>query len=55
MTPPVRNLVFGGGTATLLALVMLVPSLGGVSTWKWALAAVGLVLFVFAGRGRAAR
>jgi hypothetical protein len=55
MSTPARNLVFGTALAALFAVVMLVPSIGGVSTWKWILAAGGLALFVLAGRRPARR
>jgi uncharacterized membrane protein YeiH len=55
MASPVVKLVGGVALATVLAVVFLVPSVSGVSTWKWVLAAVGLVLFVLAGRKGATR
>jgi hypothetical protein len=41
----------GGGVAVavVLAVLMGVPSIGGISTWKWAIALVGLALFVWSG------
>ena len=41
----------GGGVAVavVLAVLMGVPSIGGISTWKWAIALVGLALFVWGG------
>jgi hypothetical protein len=42
---PVRNLVSGGAVAALLAIVMLVPTVAGVSTWKWVLGLVGLLVW----------
>jgi hypothetical protein len=45
-----RNIVAGLGIAIALAVAMLVPSIGRVSTWKIVLAAIGLVIVVLAGR-----
>jgi hypothetical protein len=47
---PVRNLVFGVGIAMGLATIAIVPTIAGVSTWKWLLGVLGLVLFVRAER-----
>jgi len=35
--------------AAALALLMAVPRLAGVETWKWVLGIAGLVLFLVAG------
>jgi hypothetical protein len=44
---------FGAGVATLaLMIIAVVPSIAGISTWKWVLAVLGFVLFVLGGRGR---
>jgi len=48
---PLRNVVLAAAAASLVALLLAVPSIGGVSTWKYVLAAMGLALFVLAGRG----
>jgi hypothetical protein len=32
------------------ALLLAVPEIAGVATWKWVLGAIGLVLFVASGR-----
>lgn len=45
MASPVRNLLAGSALATLLAVLMTTPTLGGISTWKVVLAAIGLLLF----------
>jgi len=50
VTNPVRNLVFGVGVAVGLASIVIVPTIAGVSTWKWLLGVLGLVLFVRAER-----
>ena len=41
----------GGGVAVAVALAALmgVPSIGGIATWKWALALAGFALFVWGG------
>jgi hypothetical protein len=46
VTTPVRNLLFGVGVAVGLATIAIVPTIAGVSTWKWLLGVMGLVLFV---------
>jgi hypothetical protein len=38
--------------AAALALLVAVPEIAGVATWKWVLGLVGLVVFVAAGRRR---
>jgi ABC-type Fe3+ transport system permease subunit len=47
-----RNL--GGGilVAVLLAVPFVVPTVAGISTWKYLLGAIGLVVFVRAGMSR---
>ena len=52
MTTPVRNLVSGAAAAAVLAIVMFAPSIAGVSTWKWMLGLVGLVLWFLAERAK---
>jgi hypothetical protein len=47
-----RNLILGASIAALLTVIAVVPTVAGISTWKWALAAVGLILFVLGGRSR---
>ena len=54
VTTPAQNVVFGLGVAVGLAIIAIVPTIAGVSTWKWALCVLGIVLFVFGERlGRA--
>jgi hypothetical protein len=36
--------------ATTIAVLMAVPRIAGIDTWKWVLGVVGLVLIVVAGR-----
>lgn len=52
MTRPTRNLLFGIGIALVLVTMTVVPTIAGVSTWKWALGGVGLLLFIAAERQR---
>ena len=40
------------GLAAIAAALMVVPTILGVATWKWVLGALGLVIFVSAGRRR---
>ena len=44
-----RNIVFGAIVATTVAIILIVPSINGISTWKYVLAAIGLVMVVRAG------
>jgi hypothetical protein len=44
-----RNLGWGLLTATLLAGVLLVMTLGSTDAWKYALAIIGAALFVVSG------
>ncbi len=50
MTTRHRNLALGLGIAVALTIVAAVPTIAGVSTWKWALAVVGGLLFFLAER-----
>ena len=43
------RLIVAAGIAIVIAFTIAVPSLGGVSTWKYALAALGVALFVLGG------
>ena len=52
MTPPLRNVLTGLATAIVIAIVLAVPSIGHVSTWKFVLGLLGLALFVAGGRRR---
>ena len=47
---PVRTLIVGAVAAMLLEFVVAVPTVYGVSTWKYVLGAIGLVLFILGGR-----
>jgi hypothetical protein len=46
----VRPIIVGAVAAIVLAFVVAVPTLYGVSTWKYVLGAIGLVLFILGGR-----
>ena len=48
-----RNLLIGSALAGALALAASPVTIAGIDAWKIVLAAVGFVLFVTAGRGRA--
>ena len=50
-----RRIVVGTGTAVALAFSVAVPSMYGISTWKYVLAAIGLMLFVLAARDASTR
>jgi hypothetical protein len=50
-----RNIVFGVGAAVVMAFVLIVPRIGRVATWKVALGAAGLAVFILAGRDRGQR
>jgi hypothetical protein len=50
VTTPGRNLAFGAGVAVGLAAMAVVPTIAGVSTWKWVLGVLGVALFVLAER-----
>jgi len=39
----------GVAVAAALAVLMGVPRIGGIETWKWALALAGFALFVWGG------
>ncbi len=47
-----RNIVLGAAASILMALVMVVPSVLGISTWKIVLGVLGLALIVLSGRDR---
>ena len=49
-----RNLVGGFLVAALLAGPFIVPSVAGISTWKYLLGAIGLWLFGRAGMSKGA-
>ncbi len=50
MASPVRNILAGSGFAVLLAVLLAAPTIGGISSWKIVLAAVGLILFMRSSR-----
>jgi hypothetical protein len=52
MTSPIQNILAGTAAATLIALLIAVPTLGGISTWKVVLAVIGLLLFTLSGGRR---
>jgi hypothetical protein len=41
----------GAAIAVVLAFMIVVPEIRGVSTWKYVLAAFGLILIILGGRG----
>jgi hypothetical protein len=49
-----RNLAGGALVAAAIAAMLLAVTAGGGNGWKWALAAVGLVLWVLGGLSRTA-
>jgi len=48
------RIALGLTAATVLAVVLTVPQIFGIETWKWILGLIGLALFVSSGRRRAA-
>jgi hypothetical protein len=52
MTSRVQNIVGGVAIATVIAVVVMVPSFRGISTWKYVLGVIGLVLFICGGIGQ---
>jgi hypothetical protein len=44
-----KNLAGGLAVAVLLAAPFVVPTIAGISTWKYVLGAIGLGIFVRAG------
>jgi hypothetical protein len=46
-----RNILLGLAIAGVMAFMLAVPSIGTVSTWKIVLGALGIVIFLQAGRG----
>ena len=50
MAPPNRTVVLAAVIAVTLTILAIVPSIAGVSTWKWALGVLSVVLFVLAER-----
>ena len=49
MTSPLRNIILGVVVATVVALIVLIPNIAGVGTWKYVLAVIGLALWFLAG------
>jgi hypothetical protein len=49
MTPSSRTLIGGALVAGAMAAMLLAATVGGANGWKFALAAVGLVLWVVGG------
>jgi hypothetical protein len=47
-----RNLAWGFAVAALLAGPFIVPTIGGIATWKVILGVAGLWIFVRAGMSR---
>ena len=54
MRSPARNIVWGAGVALVGAILMLVPEIAHISTWKIVLGLIGLTVFFAAGQGRSA-
>jgi hypothetical protein len=46
----VIRIAAGVGLASVAAVLMTVPTILGVATWKWVLGFVGLMIFVAGGR-----
>ena len=46
------RIVAGVGIALVVAVVMTVPTILGVATWKWVMGVIGLAIFVSGGRRR---
>jgi hypothetical protein len=47
-----RNILAGTAVAAFIAIVAIVPTMFGISTWKIVLGAIGFALIVWAGRDR---
>lgn len=43
------------GAAIVIAFTIAVPSLRGISTWKYALAGLGVMLFILGGSDRSSK
>ena len=50
MRSPARTLLTGAAIAFVVALVGIVPRIGGIDTWKIVLGLLGVALFISAGR-----
>ena len=46
MVSPLRNILAASGVAATLAILLAVPTIVGISSWKIFLAALGLILFI---------
>jgi hypothetical protein len=46
------NFIIGLAVAAVIATPLVVPTIGGISTWKYLAGAIGLVVFIRAGMGR---
>ena len=49
MPPLIARLAWGVVAAAVLAVLIAVPRVAGVETWKWVLGVVGLVMFLAGG------
>jgi hypothetical protein len=49
------RITLAAAAAIVIAFTIAVPSLAGISTWKYALAALGVVLFVLGGSDKSGR
>ena len=47
-----RNLLGGLAVAVAISTPFVVPTIAGISTWKYVLGVIGVALFVRAGMGR---
>jgi hypothetical protein len=52
---PARRIILGAAIAIVLAFTVAVPTIRGISTWKYLLAAIGVMLFLAAGRDRSTK
>ena len=50
MASPLVNLGCGASIAILTVGLLIVPEIGGISTWKYVLAAIGFWMIVRSGR-----
>lgn len=49
MASPLQTTITGAVLACVLAFMLIVPSIDGISTWKYVLAGVGFLLLVMSG------
>jgi hypothetical protein len=52
VVPPLARVSLGILLAAVAAILALVPTIGGISTWKVVLGVIGVALFVIAGFDR---